>query len=72
MASSDMQYTGHAGNGGLQRHSLGDIYPWAIIRVGDKHAAFNCETGEEGPHLAGYEKASQWLRGALILRSALH
>lgn len=25
----------HAANGGLQRHSVGELYPWIIVGTGD-------------------------------------
>lgn len=28
---SAFEYTGHAGNGGLQRHSIGDEYPYMVV-----------------------------------------
>lgn len=42
-------HTGHLGNSGLQRHSVGEIYPWTIMIVGDNCQAFHCITGEKGP-----------------------
>lgn len=35
---STVQYLGHAGSGGLQRHSIGDQYPYTI--VGTQHNAW--------------------------------
>lgn len=42
---------GHAGNGGLQKHSIGELYPFIIVGYGDgrwgwQHAA----TGETSKH----------------------
>lgn len=45
----DKAHIGHAGTGGIQGHSVGDIYPWMIQCVGDSLQARNGETGEVGP-----------------------
>ena len=39
-------HIGHAGSGGIQGHSVGDIYPWMIQGKGDSVQARNGETGE--------------------------
>lgn len=47
----DTVYTGHAGNGGLQRHSIGSTYPWTVIARGGEpteYAAFHCFTQQQG------------------------
>lgn len=42
--------SGHAGTGGLQRHSIGDDYPYAVIGTVvngvTKYYVMNLETGE--------------------------
>jgi len=35
----------HSGNGGLQAHSIGPIYPWTIVVTGTTILAMHCETG---------------------------
>ena len=40
-----IQPSGHAGSGGLQRHSVGPAYPLTVIKVGDKWAILDCWTG---------------------------
>jgi hypothetical protein len=39
---------GHVGTGGLQSHSIGELYPWTIRGYGESLQAFNCITGEQG------------------------
>ena len=38
---------GHAGNGGIQSHSLGDTYPLGVYGVGPDWRVWNPETGDE-------------------------
>jgi hypothetical protein len=63
-------HQGHMGNGGLQKHSVGEIYPWTIRGVGDTCQAFNCIDGRtgtqhpyvpnvEGSHAAAYALAME-------------
>lgn len=41
---------GHAANGGLQRHSIGELYPMIIVQYGDgKWSWINGATGEASP-----------------------
>lgn len=37
-------------HGGLHKHSIGEIYPWSVVQVGDKYCqARNGITGERSP-----------------------
>lgn len=41
-------YAGHAGSGGIQKHSLGDEYPWVVVGYGDgTWGAENVATGTQ-------------------------
>ena len=70
MASNDMQYTGHGENtGGLQRHSLGDFYPWISVTLNDgQHYFMHGGTGEEGPRFSSFKWAKLWLDATLEAR----
>ena len=54
----------------LQRHSIGDIYPWSIKRIGDSYQQpFHCITGEHGPPYTiegdstrAYRQAEAWVK----------
>ena len=51
-AQERAESTGHAGNGGLQRHSLGEDYPYIIFGVedyGNKSKAERLAAGEAMP-----------------------
>jgi hypothetical protein len=40
----------HKEHVGLQEHSVGKIYPWSIVRIGDKgYQAWQVVSGEKGP-----------------------
>ena len=77
MASTDMTYTGHHPiHGGLQRHSMGDFYPWISVVQGSYrenrwHYYINGCTGEESPKFRKSANAEKWLRGAIACREAL-
>ncbi len=55
---------------GLQKHSVGELYPWSIKRIGDRYVVpFHCITGEEGRKFTidgdsrqAYRDAEQWVR----------
>lgn len=73
-------YTGHGANtGGLQQHSLGDLYPYTIIAKGDcsrgKAAlswhALDCRSGSEGPARRSYREAELDVHSAKI-RNCMH
>ncbi len=62
-------YTGHAPNSGLQRHSLGDHYPYTLIGIGFptvRYAAFDCRTGNVGRDFATAEEALRDIVGIRI------
>lgn len=44
-----MGYQGHAGQGGLQNHSIGGCYPFTVFGKGDPtmYGVLNAATGEE-------------------------
>jgi hypothetical protein len=73
MQNAQVQYTGHAGKGGLQGHSLGDDYPFCIIGVSveghhaEKHRyqARHLTSGWEGPIREKYMAA----RGDMALHA---
>lgn len=55
----------HAGVGGLQSHSIGELYPWTIAGRGRnpvKWQAQNLLTGEKGPRRLTYEMAEYDVR----------
>ena len=69
-------HTGHCGNGGIQAHSAGPLFPMSVRGLGDTCQAFNGETnraGQQFPYTPGdsasfsaaYEQAEaearQWL-----------
>lgn len=55
-----MSYQGHAGQGGLQNHSVGGCYPFAVFGRGDPTAygVLNAATGEESA--AAFTCAGAW------------
>lgn len=60
-----MSYQGHAGQGGLQNHSVGGCYPFTVFGRGDPTAygLLNAATGEETAAI--YSAADAWeLAGA--------
>lgn len=49
---------GHAGRGGIQKHSLGNDYPWTVVGYGDgTWAAENVVTGRSYPRRGFYAEA---------------
>lgn len=70
-------YLGHAGDGGLQRHSIGAEYPYTIIGVHDRIDApvewqvLDTRTGNRGHRRPTYNLAAQDL-WALKLRNMMH
>ncbi len=80
-------YTGHAGDGGLQGHSLGTEYPYTIMvvqRYGDlsladrggvevpnQHVVLDCETGATSKDFPTYLAAYTHL-WSLKLRNMMH
>lgn len=47
------EYTGHGEHAGLQRHSVGEDYPFTIVGTSSgtgrtRYAWFNCQTGKQG------------------------
>lgn len=55
-------YEGHAGDGGLQTHSVGGLYPWMTPAFGD--GTFGVENAVTGQKLTcrfdDYEAAAEW------------
>ena len=57
---------------GLQNHSVGEIYPWTITRVGDQfEQPLHCLTGRKGPEFllgttkngqSAYKQAELWCK----------
>lgn len=73
---TDTQYTGHGDNtGGLQRHSVGPLYPYTIIQKGCpdalQHVAFDLRTGKEGTPRRTYKEAELDVH-SLKLRNMMH
>jgi hypothetical protein len=42
-------HIGHIGNGGIQGHSAGELFPYSVRGVGDTLQAFDGTTGRVGP-----------------------
>lgn len=55
-------YQGHAGEGGLQKHSVGGLYPWAVVSFGDgTHTVANLATGKQlRCRFRDYDIAAEW------------
>lgn len=54
---------GHAGTGGIQRHSLGDEYPWTVVGYGDgTWAGENLTTGTKLHKRRTYKEAEEDVR----------
>lgn len=67
-------YTGHGKSGGLQQHSMGDMYPYTVIRKGKDASVFcamDCRTGKEGNLRLSYEEARADA-AALLIRNMMH
>lgn len=75
--SNQVAYLGHAGSGGLQRHSIGAEYPYTIIGVCDSLDApvewqvLDTRTGNLGHRRLTYNLAAQDL-WALKIRNMMH
>lgn len=60
---TNTNYTGHGDNtGGLQRHSVGEMYPYTVIHYGSlqgplEYAAYDLRTGNEGKRRLTYKEA---------------
>lgn len=58
--STGTGYTGHASSGGLQRHSIGELYPFTIIGQGRdvvQYRWMHLHTGQEGRLCRTYKEA---------------
>lgn len=71
-----MNYTGHGSNtGGLQRHSIGDMYPYTVAGVGRlgqvRWVAVDLRTGNEGEVRLTYKEAELDVY-SLKLRNMMH
>lgn len=71
----EIEYTGHAGDGGLQRHSIGDQYPWTVQGIGNgakvEWQPFNTCTAEVGPKFATQGAATGWIDATIRARAEL-
>lgn len=66
------EYTGHCKSGGLQQHSVGDLFPYTVIGTGDgRWCAFDTRTGNEGDKRLTYKEAEIDVH-ALRLRNMMH
>jgi hypothetical protein len=61
-AKSSPVYTGHAGEGGLQQHSVGGLYPYHPVAYGNgKWAVHNLVSGKRtAAVLDDYSCAAEW------------
>jgi len=69
--SKPVAYTGHGANtGGLQAHSIGDLFPLGIVGIGSGdrtyYAAVNYNDNERGPCRLSYEAALQDINNGRI------
>jgi hypothetical protein len=75
MSTGANAYKGHGANtGGLQRHSVGDLYPYTVIRKGaraEQFLAFDMRTSNEGAPRRTYIEAAQDI-ASLRLRNMMH
>lgn len=55
----------HAGTGGIQAHSCGELYPWTIRGIGDNWQAYKMDDGQCGPIVSDYSGAEAYARRAL-------
>lgn len=65
--TTQVQYTGHGANtGGLQGHSIGDEYPYTVIKVEDGEykawRAIDCRTGETVSEAVKYTTVTNSIR----------
>lgn len=68
------KYTGHLPSGGLQKHSVGDMYPYTVIRKGaqaERFCAMDTRTGNEGAEHGTYLEAAQDI-ASLKIRNMMH
>ena len=71
-----MTYTGHGSNtGGLQRHSIGALYPYTVIAKGLPNSlvwhAMDLRTGNEGKGHRTYKEAEIDV-ATLLVRNLMH
>lgn len=65
-------YTGHGANtGGLQGHSVGEMYPYTVAMIGDRWHAMDLRTGNVGPAQHTYQLAQMNVY-SLRLRNMMH
>lgn len=76
------KYTGHVGNGGLQGHSIGALYPYVVYgqetpngtRYGVQNGATGYDTGANWDCAGAYDRAA-WMKrrdeGVSMMRQAL-
>lgn len=68
MSTAAVEYTGHAGDGGLQGHSIGAIYPFVIYRKAFDGKEFFCILRPCGrPSMFIYETYDEALNFVLFL-----
>ena len=65
-------YTGHGPSGGIQRHSMGDMFPYTVAGTGNgMWCAMDLRTGKEG-HLRRTYKEAEIDVHSLKLRNMMH
>ncbi len=57
----------HAGAGGIQAHSIGELYPWTIRGIGNpvQWQAFKMDNGQTGPIVSEYAAAEAFAKRAI-------
>lgn len=62
LAERNRNYLGHAGEGGLQQHSVAGNYPWHVVGYGDRtFGVTNLATGESlRARFRNYDDAGEW------------
>jgi len=70
----------HSKHIGLQNHSVGELYPWSVVRIGDRceqpRQLVSGETGPEFPLLdfgdgvSAYQQAEKWIRERIASEQA--
>lgn len=71
MGTQSMQYRGHgARTGGLQRHPIGELYPLAVIGLGDGWAVMDLRSGSIGRRQHTYSAAEIEAWGRRIVMMA--
>ena len=67
------KYTGHAEKSGLQKHSLGETYPWTVIAEGDlrpvKYRAVNLISEQKGELRDSFAEAAKDIPGGEVLQT---